>query len=58
MELLETNARANGTDVPLTANEPNMGSISWGKDWSSAGGNVDITGLDSYPSVRFSIFKK
>jgi beta-galactosidase GanA len=53
MELLEANARANGIDVPLTANEPNMYSISWGSDWSNAGGNVDITGLDSYPSVSF-----
>lgn len=50
MELLEANARANGIDVPFTANEPNQNSISWGKDWSNAGGNVDITGLDSYPS--------
>ena len=51
MELLETTARSNGITIPLTANEPNMGSISWDSDWSSIGGNVDVTGLDSYPSV-------
>lgn len=51
MELLEANARANGIKVPLTANDPNMNSHSWGSDWSSEGGNVDVAGLDSYPSV-------
>lgn len=50
MELLESNARRSGIDIPLTANEPNEDAISWDQDWSTAGGNVDITGLDSYPS--------
>ncbi|XHG07467.1 hypothetical protein AWENTII_010610 [Aspergillus wentii] len=50
MELLEASARENGINVPLTANDPNMNSKSWGKDWSNAGGNVDAPGLDSYPS--------
>lgn len=52
MELLEADARANGITVPLVANEPNMYTISWDPDWSDDGGNVDVTGLDSYPSVR------
>ncbi|KAJ6073608.1 uncharacterized protein N7446_001385 [Penicillium canescens] len=50
MELLEANARANGITVPLTANDPNMNSHSWGSDWSNEGGNVDVAGVDSYPS--------
>ncbi|KAF9887419.1 hypothetical protein FE257_010274 [Aspergillus nanangensis] len=50
MELLKETARANGINVPLSANDPNMNSRSWGADWSNAGGNVDIPGLDSYPS--------
>lgn len=53
MELLEANARANGITVPLTSNDPNMNSHSWGSDWSNEGGNVDVAGLDSYPSVSF-----
>lgn len=56
MELLEANARANGITVPLTANDPNMNSHSWGSDWSDEGGNVDVAGVDSYPSVSSSIF--
>jgi len=51
MELLEASARANGIKVPLTANDPNMNFHSWGSDWSNEGGNVDIAGVDSYPSV-------
>lgn len=58
MELLEETAREHGIDVPLQANEPNMHSISWGKDWSNEGGNVDVTGLDVYPSVRIRPSKK
>ncbi|GAB1217937.1 hypothetical protein ATERTT37_007180 [Aspergillus terreus] len=50
MELLEASARENGIVVPLTANDPNMNTKSWGSDWSHAGGNVDVVGLDSYPS--------
>lgn len=51
MELLEANARAHGITVPLTVNDPNMNTHSWGKDWSDEGGNVDVAGVDSYPSV-------
>ncbi|KAL4809325.1 glycoside hydrolase superfamily [Aspergillus unguis] len=50
MDLLKATARENGIKVPLTANDPNMGSKSWGNDWSDAAGNVDAVGLDSYPS--------
>ncbi|CAG8012867.1 unnamed protein product [Penicillium nalgiovense] len=50
MELLKANARKNGITLPLTVNDPNMKTHSWGKDWSDAGGNVDVAGLDSYPS--------
>ncbi|KAJ5712093.1 hypothetical protein N7488_006249 [Penicillium malachiteum] len=50
MELLEANARENGITVPLTANDPNMDSWSWGTDYINGEGNVDIAGVDSYPS--------
>ncbi|KAL2824945.1 glycoside hydrolase superfamily [Aspergillus cavernicola] len=50
MELLKASARENGITVPLTGNDPNMNTKSWGSDWSDAGGNVDAVGLDSYPS--------
>ena len=58
MELLEATARSNGINIPLSANEPNMNAISWGSDWSNVGGNVDVTGLDSYPSVCTSLSKE
>jgi hypothetical protein len=51
MELLEANARQNGIDIPLMVNDPNMNADSWSSDFSDAGGNVDVYGLDSYPSV-------
>ncbi|KAL4735663.1 glycoside hydrolase superfamily [Aspergillus similis] len=50
MELLQASARENGITVPLTGNDPNMNTKSWGSDWSDAGGNLDTVGLDSYPS--------
>ncbi|KAI1502465.1 beta-galactosidase B [Biscogniauxia marginata] len=50
MELLARNARENGIDVPLSHNAPNMNGYSWSKDFSNATGNVDVVGLDSYPS--------
>ncbi|KUI53455.1 putative beta-galactosidase B [Cytospora mali] len=50
MQLLEDSARANGIDVPLTHNNPNMKTYSWSKDFSNVTGNVDVVGLDSYPS--------
>ncbi|KAK8016624.1 glycosyl hydrolase family 35 [Apiospora rasikravindrae] len=50
MQLLEQTARDNGIDVPLTHNLPNMNGYSWSKDFSNATGNVDVVGLDSYPS--------
>ncbi|KAL1852466.1 hypothetical protein Daus18300_012147 [Diaporthe australafricana] len=50
MQLLEDSARASGIDVPLTHNDPNMRTFSWSKDYSDGVGNVDVVGLDSYPS--------
>lgn len=50
MALLEASARENGIDVPLTHNNPNMNAYSWSKDFSNVTGNVDVVGLDSYPS--------
>jgi hypothetical protein len=51
MALLEASARANGIDIPLIHNDPNMNTKSWSKDFAlNATGNVDIAGLDSYPS--------
>ncbi|KAI8934745.1 hypothetical protein NX059_008433 [Plenodomus lindquistii] len=51
MAALEDSARANGIDVPLIHNDPNMNTKSWSKDFGpGALGNVDIAGLDSYPS--------
>lgn len=50
MALLEASARASGIDVPLTHNNPNMNAKSWSKDFSDLPGNVDVVGLDSYPS--------
>lgn len=50
MALLEQSARDNGIDVPLTHNDPNMNAYSWSKDFSNVTGNVDVVGVDSYPS--------
>ncbi|KAI0002851.1 beta-galactosidase B [Xylariaceae sp. FL0662B] len=50
MQSLRDNARGNGIDVPLSYNAPNMNGYSWSKDFSNATGNVDVVGLDSYPS--------
>lgn len=51
MAALEDSARANGIDVPLIHNDPNMNTKSWSKDFGpGAVGNVDVAGLDSYPS--------
>ncbi|PMD43524.1 glycoside hydrolase family 35 protein [Hyaloscypha variabilis F] len=51
MELLESCARNAGINVPLTHNNPNMNTKSWSKDYGAGvGGDVDIYGLDSYPS--------
>jgi hypothetical protein len=51
MELLESCARNAGIDVPLIHNNPNMNTKSWSKDYGAGvGGDVDIYGLDSYPS--------
>lgn len=50
MQLLEDSARENGINVPLSHNAPNMNGYSWSKDFSNAIGNVDVVGLDSYPS--------
>ncbi|RMZ71015.1 glycoside hydrolase family 35 [Pyrenophora seminiperda CCB06] len=51
MQALEDSARANGIDIPLIHNDPNMNTKSWSKDYApGAVGNVDVAGLDSYPS--------
>lgn len=50
MQLLQDRARAAGIDVPLTHNNPNMNTYSWSKDFSNVTGNVDVVGVDSYPS--------
>lgn len=50
MQLLEDGARDSGIDIPLTHNAPNMNAFSWSKDFSNVTGNVDVVGLDSYPS--------
>ncbi|KAH7075575.1 glycoside hydrolase superfamily [Paraphoma chrysanthemicola] len=51
MAALEDSARANGIDIPLIHNDPNMNTKSWSKDYApGAVGNVDVAGLDSYPS--------
>ncbi|KAF2681819.1 glycoside hydrolase family 35 protein [Lentithecium fluviatile CBS 122367] len=51
MAALEESARANGIDVPLIHNDPNMNTKSWSEDFApGAKGNVDVAGLDSYPS--------
>jgi hypothetical protein len=53
MAALESMARENGVDAPLIHNDPNMNSKSWSQDFApNATGNVDVAGLDSYPSVR------
>ncbi|KAH7100287.1 glycoside hydrolase superfamily [Auriculariales sp. MPI-PUGE-AT-0066] len=50
MEELEANARESGIDIPLYTNAPNMGGLSWSKDYSNVGGEQDIYGVDSYPN--------
>ncbi|KAM7208335.1 family 35 glycosyl hydrolase [Naviculisporaceae sp. PSN 640] len=50
MQLLQETSRENGIDVPLSHNSPNMFGFSWSKDFSNATGNVDVVGVDSYPS--------
>jgi beta-galactosidase GanA len=51
MQALEDSARANGIDIPLIHNDPNMNTKSWSNDFApGAVGNVDVAGLDSYPS--------
>ncbi|KAJ1324575.1 beta-galactosidase [Microdochium nivale] len=50
MQILYDNARENSIDVPLTHNAPNMNGYSWSRDFSSEIGNMDVVGLDSYPS--------
>ncbi|KAH6880351.1 family 35 glycosyl hydrolase [Thelonectria olida] len=50
MQELEDSARDSGINVPLSHNAPNMNGYSWSKDFSNATGNVDVVGVDSYPS--------
>ncbi|RKK85625.1 putative beta-galactosidase B [Fusarium oxysporum] len=50
MELLEGKTRDWDIDVPFTANNPNMWTRSWSKDYGNVGGEVDMYGLDHYPA--------
>ncbi|KAF1978168.1 hypothetical protein BU23DRAFT_525879 [Bimuria novae-zelandiae CBS 107.79] len=51
MQALEDTARENGIDVPLIHNDPNLNTKSWSEDFApNATGNVDVAGVDSYPS--------
>lgn len=50
MQELNDQTRSWHVDVPFTANNPNMWTRSWSKDYSDAGGNVDLYGLDHYPA--------
>ena len=51
MQALQDSARENGIDIPVIHNDHNMNTKSWSKDFSNGTGNVDVAGLDSYPSV-------
>ncbi|KAH7155975.1 putative beta-galactosidase [Dactylonectria macrodidyma] len=51
MELLEEKTREWDIDVPFTANNPNMWTRAWSKDYGDAGGEADLYGLDHYPAV-------
>ncbi|TKA82558.1 hypothetical protein B0A55_01201 [Friedmanniomyces simplex] len=52
MELLEASTRQNMVDIPTIFNNPNLGSKSWSLDYdiNHVGGDVDLYGLDNYPS--------
>ncbi|PQE15098.1 beta-galactosidase b protein [Rutstroemia sp. NJR-2017a BVV2] len=50
MEALEASARAQGITIPFQANDPNLNSDSWSKDFYDGYGAVDIYGMDSYPA--------
>lgn len=47
MQQLEDVSRANGIDIPLSFNNPNMVADSWSMDFApGAEGDVDVVGLD------------
>ncbi|KAF7595028.1 hypothetical protein BBP40_007629 [Aspergillus hancockii] len=50
MQYLQDVSRENGINTPLFHNLPNMNGYSWSKDRSNATGNVDVIGVDSYPT--------
>lgn len=50
MELLHEKTRAFDVRIPTTANNPNMNTSAWSKDFSNVGGEADMYGLDHYPS--------
>lgn len=52
MELLEAAANRSGIDVPTLHNNPNLNTKSWSLDYdiNHVGGDVDVSGLDNYPS--------
>ncbi|KAG9094270.1 hypothetical protein FS749_012782 [Ceratobasidium sp. UAMH 11750] len=49
MKQLEQTSRQSGLVIPFFTNAPNMGSMSWTKDYD-VNGAQDIYGLDSYPA--------
>ncbi|QRW09228.1 glycoside hydrolase family 35 protein [Ceratobasidium sp. AG-Ba] len=49
MKQLEQTSRQSGLVIPFFTNAPNMGSMSWSKDYD-VNGAQDIYGLDSYPA--------
>ncbi|KAF4979174.1 hypothetical protein FZEAL_4547 [Fusarium zealandicum] len=51
MQLLQDSARDAGIDVPVFHNAPNQRTYAWSNDFEpNATGNVDVVGVDSYPS--------
>lgn len=50
MQTLQDKHREWDIDVPYMANNPNMWTKAWSKDYSNAGGEVDVYGLDHYPA--------
>lgn len=51
MQNMENLARQNGINIPLDFNNPNADTYSWSTEFApGAEGDVDLSGLDSYPS--------
>lgn len=51
MQNMKDIARRSGINIPLDFNNPNMDTYSWSNEFApGALGNVDLSGVDSYPS--------